>query len=67
MNFEREMSLSFSSYDGQDSVSLNRVVDAELIDARELANFFSSVSRAMGFDTNGVVIYFGESPHASDY
>jgi len=68
MDFKRDPSLHFSGYDGNTSFDISRVLsDEDYVDAKDLANFFSTVARGMGFDVSGVAIYFGESIHASDY
>jgi len=62
--------LSFNLYsDGEfmDDISISRTIKDDVVCAVELANFFSSVSRAVGYNSDGVTIRWGDTDHASDY
>lgn len=50
-----------------DTVHVSRTIEAEDINATELANFFSSCAKAVGFNVSGVSIWMGDTEHPSDY
>lgn len=59
--------LSFTMSEGSDEVTIDRSLDQDVVDAHQLANFFSCAARAAGFEITGVAIYMGDTIHASDY